>query len=488
MRCVLLLNCLPALLVVMGQVSILTAADEAAAIVDFNRDIKPIISNACYRCHGPDPAERKGGTDGLRLDTADGMFADLGGHAAVVPGKPDGSELIKRVSSTDPDEAMPPKGAGKRLTPREIELLTAWIKQGAKFTRHWSYIKPVRPRRARREKCEAWAKNGIDRFVLARLEREGLQPSREADRYALARRVSLDLTGLPPTIDEVEAFVKDTQPNAYETFVDKLLAKPSFGEHWGLLWLDLARYADSAGYADDPARKIWLFRDYVVKSFNANKPFDQFTIEQIAGDLLPNPNDEQLIATAFHRNTLTNNEGGTNDEEFRNVAIVDRVNTTMAVWMGTTMACAQCHTHKYDPITQEEFFKFFAFFNNTEDADRGDESPLHSIYTDEQKSQRTNLQAEIAKLEPVLKTVTPELTAAQAKWDEAFPRTLAWQDSEATVERPVAGSKPGHDYCGRRFRQSRGGERRTISTRSRYSQSSGVTPDHSRVAARRLDR
>ena len=402
------------------------AADPAtAAKIDFNREIKPILSNACYRCHGPDSAERKGGTDGVRFDTAEGLFADQGGHAAVVPGQPEASELLKRVTSSDPDQIMPPKGHGKPLTPREIELLTTWIREGAKFSRHWSYVVPVRPELPF-VKDQAWPKNAIDRFILARLEREGLKPSAEADRYALIRRVSLDLTGLPPTLAEVDAFVQDSDPKAYEKLVDQILAKPAFGEHWALLWLDLARYADSAGYADDPARRIWLFRDYVIKSFNANKPFDQFKIEQIAGDLLSNPTDEQLIATAFHRNTMTNNEGGTNDEEFRNVAVVDRVTTTMAVWMGTTMTCAQCHNHKYDPITQEEFYRLFAFFNNTEDADRGDESPLHSIYTEEQQKLRAAWQVEIAKLEQTLKTETPELTATQAKWDAAFPRTLAW--------------------------------------------------------------
>jgi len=400
-------------------------------LVDFSRDIKPILSNACYRCHGPDPAERKGGPDGLRLDTAEGFLADLGGHAAVVPGKPDTSELMKRISSSDPDEMMPPKGAGKKLTPHEIELIAAWIKQGAKFSQHWSYKTPVRPSPPA-VKNSTWIKNDIDRFVLARLEQESVLPTGEADREALIRRVSLDLTGLPPTIKEVDEFLADTASNAYERLVDRLLSKQTFGEHWGLLWLDLARYADSAGYADDPARKIWLYRDYVIKSFNDNKPFDQFTLEQIAGDLLTNPTDDQLIGTAFHRNTLTNNEGGTNDEEFRNVAVVDRVNTTMAVWMGTTMACAQCHTHKYDPITQEDYFRFFAFFNNTEDADRGDESPLHSIYTDEQKKQRDQLQTEITKLEPVLKTVTPAIAEAQSKWDAAFPRELTWQTIKPT--------------------------------------------------------
>jgi hypothetical protein len=401
------------------------AAGDGATKVDFTRDIKPILSNVCYRCHGPDSAERKGGTDGVRFDTADGLFADIAGHVPVVPGNPAASEILKRVTTTDPDQIMPPNGHGKPLTPREVELLTAWIQQGAKFSRHWSYIVPVRPELPV-VKETAWVKNPIDRFILARLEREGLKPSVEADRYALIRRVSLDVTGLPPTMEDVNAFVNDTDPQAYEKLVDRILAKQAYGEHWGLLWLDLARYADSAGYADDPARKIWLFRDYVVKSFNANKPFDQFTIEQIAGDLLPTPTDDQLIATAFHRNTMTNNEGGTNDEEFRNVAVADRVTTTMAVWMGTTMTCSQCHNHKYDPITQEEFYRLFAFFNNTEDADRGDESPLHSIYTEEQKNQKEKLQAEVASLERTLKTETPELKAAQAKWDSAFPRTVAW--------------------------------------------------------------
>lgn len=400
----------------------IAVAEEAPKAVDFNRDIKPIISNACYRCHGPDPAERKAG---LRLDTPEGAFTDLGGHAAIVPGQPDASELIKRVTTDDGDLAMPPNGAGKRLSPRDVELLKTWIQQGATFSRHWSYVKPVRPKLPV-VADSAWVKNEVDRFILARLEKEGLKPSPEADRYSLIRRVSLDLTGLPPTIAEVDAFVQDPNPNAYEALVDRLLAKSAYGEHWGLLWLDLARYADSAGYADDPPRTIWLYRDYVIKSFNANKPFDQFTLEQIAGDLLPNPTDDQLIGTAFHRNTLTNNEGGTNDEEFRNVAVVDRVNTTMAVWMGTTMACAQCHTHKYDPITQEEYFQFFAFFNNTDDADRRDESPLHSIYSEEQLQRRTQIQAEIAKVEPVTKTVTPEIAASEAKWDLEFPRSISW--------------------------------------------------------------
>jgi hypothetical protein len=407
--------------------------------LDFNRDIKPILSNNCYQCHGPDPAERKGGTAGLRLDTAEGALADQGGHAAIVPGKPEASELIARIKSADADAKMPPPQSGKKLSPQEIELLTQWIRDGAGYEGHWSYGKPVRPPLPT-VKAADWPKNEIDYFILARLEREGLGPMPEADRYALIRRVSLDLTGLPPTIAEVDEFVNDQDPKAYEKLVERLLAKQSYGEHWARMWLDLGRYADSAGYADDPPRKIWLFRDYVIRSLNANKPFDQFTIEQIAGDLLPNPTDDQLIATAFHRNTLTNNEGGTNDEEFRNVAIVDRVNTTMAVWMGTTIACAQCHTHKYDPLSQEEYFKLFAFFNNTEDADRTDESPLLSIYSPEQLEQRSQWQGELANLEQQLKTLTPALEEGLAKWDADFPRGMKWQTDKPLVAKAESGS------------------------------------------------
>ncbi|MGH7135820.1 MAG: DUF1549 domain-containing protein, partial [Pirellulales bacterium] len=348
--------------------------------VDFNRDVKPILSNICYKCHGPDAAERKGGSDGLRLDTPEGTTVDLGDYAAIVPGHPEKSALVARITSIDPDEVMPPAGSGKKLNQHEIEVLTQWIREGANYAGHWSYVKPVRPALPPVQD-PSWPQNAIDYFILSRLERGGLKPSPEADRYALIRRLSLDLTGLPPTLEEVDDFAADADPQAYEKLVDRMLERPAYGEHWARMWLDLARYADSAGYADDPPRTIWLFRDYVIRSLNDNKPFDQFTIEQIAGDLLPTPTEDQLIATAFHRNTLTNNEGGTNDEEFRNVAVVDRVNTTMAVWMGTTIACAQCHNHKYDPISQEEFFRFFAFFNNSDDADRRDESPLLSVYT-----------------------------------------------------------------------------------------------------------
>lgn len=437
-----------AALISLGSEQASRAADRK---IDFRRDIRPILSNNCIFCHGPDEKERKGGQDGLRLDTPDGMGVDLGdGKKAIVPGNPELSVLLHRVRSTDPDLVMPPKSSPKKLTAEEISLLEAWIKQGAKYESHWSYAKPLRPDLPKIQDLD-WPRNEVDRFLLARLEKEGLRPSVPADKYALVRRVSLDLTGLPPTIEEVDAFVNDQDPQAYEKLVDRLLSKPAFGEHWAQLWLDLSRYADSAGYADDPPRKIWLFRDYVIRSLNANKPFDQFTIEQIAGDLLPEPTEDQLIATAFHRNTLTNNEGGTNDEEFRNVAVVDRVNTTMAVWMGTTVNCAQCHSHKYDPISHEEYYKLFAFFNNTADADRGDESPLLSIYTESQKQQQATWKAELAKLEPILKTVTPELQTAQAQWQDAFPLNLSWRGLKPTAANSEAGLEMKVDEAGAVF-------------------------------------
>lgn len=394
---------------------VVPAAEAAEPAVDFNRDVRPILSNNCFQCHGPDASERHGGgAEGLRLDTSAAAQADLGGYAALVPGKPAASELIRRIEADDAGELMPPSETGKSLTPREIELLKAWIRQGAPYAEHWAYVPPQRPALPEVNHRD-WPRNAIDHFLLARLEREGLLPSPEADRYTLARRVALDLTGLPPTWEEVEALVNDSSPEAYAAYVDRLLKKPAYGEHWARLWLDLARYADSAGYADDVPRTIWAYRDYVIRSFNANKPFDQFTIEQLAGDLLPNPTDEQLIATAFHRNTLTNNEGGTNDEEFRNAAVVDRVETTATVWMGTTLACAQCHTHKYDPLTQEEYFRFFAIFNSTADADRRDESPLLEIFSPEQKSQQAAWTAEIAELEQRLAGTENADTAAQTQ-------------------------------------------------------------------------
>jgi hypothetical protein len=391
----------------------------AGAKVDFNRDIRPFVSNTCFVCHGPDEAKRKAK---LRLDMRDEALKS----GAIVPGKPEQSPAYKRVSSKDPDEQMPPPGFNHQLTPEQINLFKQWISEGAEYKKHWSYEKPVRPA-VPQTKNTKWARNPIDSFILERLEKAGLSPQPEADKYALLRRVTLDLTGLPPTPEETDAYAADTSPKAYEKVVDRLLTSPAYGEHQARQWLDLARYADSAGYADDPPRTIWAYRDYVIKSFNQNKPFDQFTTEQIAGDLLPNPTDDQLIATAFHRNTMTNSEGGTDDEEFRNAAIVDRVNTTMSVWMGTSMACAQCHTHKYDPLTQKEYFQLFAFFNQSADTDQKDESPLLSFLTEEQKQQKLDWGAERMALEKKLREPSPEISASADKWAQGLSGKIDWQ-------------------------------------------------------------
>ena len=289
------------------------------------------------------------------------------GNVAFVPGKAQESQLIERVSAGDDDPRhMPPKG--ERLKPEQIAKLAAWIEQDAKYEEHWAYVKPVRPPLPA-VKDKKWPRNGIDHFVLARLEAEGLAPAPEAERSVLVRRVCLDLTGLPPTLEQVDEYLNDKSDDAYEKMVDRLLASPAYGEHQARYWLDQARYADTNGYEKDDRRTIWPYRDWVINAFNRDLPFDQFTIEQLAGDLLPSARLEQKIATGFHRNTMVNTEGGTDDEEFRVAAVVDRVNTTMDVWMGTTIACCQCHNHKYDPFSQKEFYQLFAIFNST--ADRG---------------------------------------------------------------------------------------------------------------------
>jgi hypothetical protein len=348
--------------------TVLALAGEAFGAVPekprFNRDIRPILSNNCFYCHGPDEKKRDGGR---RLDTFEGATADVDGIRAIVPGKPDASDLMVRIASDDRDELMPPlKSKKPRLTEEQIATLRRWIEQGADYEGHWAFL-PVSKVAPPKAKDAGWGKNGIDRFLGARLESEGIRPSPEADRATLIRRVSLDLLGLLPTPEEVQQFATDAAPDAYEKLVDRLLASPHYGERWGRHWLDQARYADSNGYSIDGLRAMWPFRDWVIKALNDNMPFDQFTIEQLAGDLLPQPTKSQLVATAFHRNTLINEEGGSDKEQFRNEAVVDRVNTTGAVWLGLTVGCAQCHTHKFDPITHREYYQMFAFFNQGSD-------------------------------------------------------------------------------------------------------------------------
>ena len=433
--------------------------------IDFNRDIRPILSNRCFRCHGPDEGARRGGdASGLRLDSPEGIVADLGGRFAVVPGQPQRSELVARITSTDASTVMPPPESGPRLSDAETALLERWVREGAPYATHWAYRAPRRPPLPPLSSAqeERWAKVPLDHFVLERLRREALVPQAEADRHALVRRVALDVTGLPPSPEEIAQFVDDPGEDAYERMVDRFLAKDTYGEHWARMWLDMARYADSSGYADDPSRTIWLYRDYVIRAFNRNLPFDRFTIEQLAGDMLPDPSAEQLIATAFHRNTPTNNEGGTNDEEFRNVAVVDRVNTTYAVWMGTTMACAQCHSHKYDPITQQEYFQTFAIFNNTEDADRGDESPLHEAWTDEQIARRAALHDQVAADARILETTTPELEASRAAWESRLPRPPRWSIPDVVSATSEAGVTMTIDPGSRAIRSASGAGKDTF--------------------------
>jgi hypothetical protein len=433
-----------ALIVTGGRLAAAETGSVPRQDLDFSRVIRPILSENCYKCHGPDDVARK---SNLRFDVrAETLRPAKSGQIAIVPGAPEKSQMLWRITAGDPEKRMPPVSTGKKLSPAQIELLRKWISEGAAYTAHWAYVKPVRPSSPETQDRE-WPHNPIDRFILARLEREGMKPSAAADRYTMIRRVSLDLTGLPPTPKEVDAFVNSPSPNAYEQLVDELLNKETFGEHWARMWLDLARYADSAGYADDPPRVIWAYRDYVIRAFNENKPFDRFTIEQIAGDLLPDPTEEDRVATAFHRNTMTNNEGGTDDEEFRNAAVVDRVNTTMAVWMGTSMACAQCHHHKYDPVSQEDYFRFFAIFNNSKDADRSDEAPVRKLYTPAQKQELARAQAEAWELDQKFKTSTLASLEQQAKWEVDFPLQLIWQWTVGRVSAPLTENERAAQYA-----------------------------------------
>ncbi len=402
-------------------------AETKTARLAYSRDVQPILAAHCFNCHGPDATTRKAG---LRLDTPEGATKVLrSGDRAIVPGKTNESVLVSRIHAAGKDRMPPPK-MPRGLSAAEKTTLERWIAEGAEYQRHWAFVPPQRPplpAPALRER----ARNPIDLFVLDRLEKLGLQPSPEADRFTLARRVALDLTGLPPSIEAVERFVNDKGPEAYERYVAEVLRSPAYGERWAAMWLDLARYADSNGYAEDQARTIWKFRDWVIRAFNDNLPYDRFTTEQIAGDLLPDATVDQLLATAFHRNTLTNTEGGTNDEEFRNIAVVDRVNTTLQVWMAVTVNCAQCHDHKYDPITQEEFFRLFAVFNQTEDSDKGDNSPNLPYLAVEDAKRRTVLEAELAGVMKKVSAAVPDLDARQREWEKAH-------GGEAAVKLPAA--------------------------------------------------
>ena len=345
-------------------------ASSAFAIPDFATEVRPILQR-CLPCHGPDDHSRMAN---LRLDSRDAATGQNGGYAGLVPGNSSMSRVVVRVTASN--NPMPP--TGERLSLGEIETLRQWIDAGAQYDRHWAFERPLRP--VLPEVSDpGWVRNPVDSLVLARLDENGLRPSAEADRYTLVRRVSLDLTGLPPAPAEVKAFAADRSTGAYEALVDRLLSSPAYGERWARVWLDLARYADSMGYEKDSLRTIWPYRDWVVQALNSNIPFDRFTVLQLAGDLISEPTQDDLIATGFHRNTMTNTEGGTDDEEFRDAAVKDRVATTGQTWMGLTWGCAQCHSHKYDPISHKEYYSLYAFFNQTADADQNDDSPTLEI-------------------------------------------------------------------------------------------------------------
>ncbi|WP_337175861.1 PSD1 and planctomycete cytochrome C domain-containing protein [Paludisphaera sp.] len=403
--------------VAMAATAALAAADDR---VDYNVDVRPILSRSCFACHGADESTRAAD---LRLDVREEAVKETDDReAAFVPGDPDSSVILERILDEDDTLRMPPRKAGPRLADEEVEILRKWIAQGAEYAEHWSFTPPAAaPTPAASD--PSWVRDPLDAFILARLDAEGLKPSPEADRATLFRRLSLDLRGLPPTLEEARAFAADPSPDAYERAVDRFLADPAFGERWARPWLDLARYADSAGYGSDPLRAIWGYRDWLVDALNANQPYDEFTVEQLAGDLLPNPTDRQRAATAFHRNTMTNTEGGTDDEEFRVAAIKDRVDVTFQAWMGLTMGCAKCHSHKYDPISHEDYYAAFAVFNQTADADLPDESPVMPWITPEVAERQARLEANLAELKSRL---------------AASPDDQALKDEVAKVEKEKA--------------------------------------------------
>ncbi|WP_317195561.1 PSD1 and planctomycete cytochrome C domain-containing protein [Echinicola shivajiensis] len=446
-----------------GAMAILTSTlscnDKAEEKIDFNAEIRPIINNKCISCHG---GVKQSGEFSLLFES-EALSATKSGEPAIIPGHAEESEMIKRILHEDPEVRMPPEGP--QLSQEEVDVLKKWINQGAKWEDHWSFIPPQQPELPEVSESD-WAKNPIDAFVLEKMEEKGLSPSPQASPASLARRLSLDLTGLPPTEELVQRLKDNPDLDNYEKIVDELLASPQYGERWAAMWMDLARYADTKGYQKDRHRPMWKFRDWVIDAFNQDMPFDQFTIEQIAGDLLPDPSKEQLIATGFHRNTMTNDESGTDDEEFRVSAVLDRVNTTWEVWQGITFACVQCHSHPYDPIKHEEFYEFYAFFNNTKDADTWTDSPTLPVYTKIEEKERQSIlnwidsvntlapqakyqfahqvdekETELEKIKPDPLPVMSELPEGERRKTFVFERGN-WMEHGEEVQPGVPGSMP----------------------------------------------
>lgn len=434
---------------IIGGGLILFGQTRSAPIVEFDRDIRPILSDRCYACHGADEANRQAN---LRLDTKEGVFAEEEGDHYILPGSPRNSKIFNRITSKELSLRMPPVYSGLKLSKEEIELIRLWIEQGAKWQLHWSFIPPKSPKFPEVTN-KSWPRNGIDFFVLDRLTSKGMIPSPEATKTTLIRRVSLDLTGLPPTPEEVEAFLTDKSEGAYERVVDRLLRSPRYGERMTQQWLDAARYADSNGYQTDGERIMWRWRDWVIDAFNANMPFDQFTIEQLAGDMLPQPTLEQRIATGFNRNHRGNGEGGIIPEEFAVEYVVDRVETTATVWQGLTLGCARCHDHKYDPFTQKEFYEAFAFFNNIPERGKvwkyGNSPPMIKAPTKKQQQQLADFDHQIELSHQKFSKLTSKLVKTQQKWEASFKkrRPLHWSISEDLLAHfPLDGNTRGVQY------------------------------------------
>ena len=413
-----------------------------AAEIDYQRDIRPILSDHCFACHGYDAKKREAE---LRLDTPEGATAalDSGDGHAIVPGKSAQSMLVRRITSTDKDERMPPAKSGKTLTAAQIKLLTQWIDQGGRYANHWAFETPKRPELPS-VKQTAWPRNAIDRFILRRLEQEKLGPTAEADRRTLIRRVAMDVTGMPPTLAEIKAFVDDSSPDAYEKMIDRYLASPRYGEHLARYWLDAARYADTNGYQYDTERTMWVWRDWVIDAYNRNMPFDQFTIHQLAGDLLASATPQQRLATGFNRNHGITIEGGVIDEEYRTEYVIDRIVTTSTVWLGLTMGCARCHDHKFDPITNKEFYQFFAFFNQVPERGNSGFTPNAKIASPLASSQSRQLDEQIAALQKTLavKRSNAEIDRAMVAWEKQHVggEPAGWSVLAPTAYRSIGGS------------------------------------------------
>ncbi|MBI1178706.1 DUF1553 domain-containing protein [bacterium] len=411
-----------------GAICVFIFVHQARAKIDFDRDVRPILSDNCFKCHGFDEHERK---SGLRLDVRTSAVKPAkSGDIAIVPGKVDASELVRRITTTDEDDHMPPAKSGKKLSADQITTLQQWIAEGAPYEAHWSFVAPQRPSLPP-VKNTKWPRDEIDYFVAARLDREGLSPAPEANRETLIRRLYLDLIGLPPSLDEIDAFLADDSPGAYEAVVDRLLMSPRYGERMALDWLDAARFADTHGYHLDSGRDMTPWRDWVIRAFNENLPFDQFTVDQLAGDILAerkhvNP-DEAIalkIASGFNRNHMINYEGGAIAEEYEHAYLIDRVNTTSTVWLGLTFACAQCHDHKFDPITQKEFYEFYAFFASVPesglDGNTGNAKPFLQLPTPDESRQMERLDNVISAAKATLKMEEDQLASLQAAWEKKW--------------------------------------------------------------------